>query len=510
MPSRPVVIELLNLIETKLLNLHEREGGKEPFTGRTMAEEEQHKATRQRRSVSPSLLSETQTVALPVGIALAALIAKGVYFDLVFRLPSPASFYFAAGGLTAIAMYLVASQTSLHSVSAIVNGESQSLVLVATVSFSFLLTLCIFFLLKVSDQFSRGWFALWYALSVFFLLLERFSILIWAQRLRAQNRLFQRVAVYGSVDLAERLLDKLFASSRNLNLAGVFSDDNPSRACRKPVLGGMSQLIKYAQSGACDRVILAMPLNANENIRDAVRSLEVLPIDVQLSPDAMTLPCQIHGSQGSDGLLLLDLQKPPLSERAIIVKTVMDYLIGSIVLAAFAPLVLLIAIAIKLESPGPVIFVQARNGYNQRLIRVFKFRTMTVCEDGPVVIQAVRGDKRVTRVGRILRRTSLDELPQLINVMQGELSLVGPRPHAVTHNQAYERILTSYATRHKVKPGITGWAQVHGLRGETKTPEVMRKRVEFDLYYINHWSPWLDFQILAKTALVPFTRSGAY
>jgi exopolysaccharide biosynthesis polyprenyl glycosylphosphotransferase len=168
------------------------------------------------------------------------------------------------------------------------------------------------------------------------------------------------------------------------------------------------------------------------------------------------------------------------------------------------------AIAIKLDSRGPVFFIQSRHGYNHRVIRVVKFRTMTVAEDGAVVTQAVRGDKRVTRVGRFLRRTSLDELPQLFNVLRGELSLIGPRPHAVTHNESYSQILARYANRHKVKPGITGWAQVNGCRGETKTPEDMRKRVELDLYYIKNWSPVLDAQILARTLLVPFYSSNAY
>jgi putative colanic acid biosynthesis UDP-glucose lipid carrier transferase len=184
--------------------------------------------------------------------------------------------------------------------------------------------------------------------------------------------------------------------------------------------------------------------------------------------------------------------------------------LATVALIVFSPVMLAIAAAIKLDSRGPVFFIQSRNGYNHRVIRVRKFRTMTVTEDGPVVTQAVRGDKRVTRVGRFLRRTSLDELPQLFNVLCGELSLIGPRPHAVAHNESYARLLNSYANRHKVKPGITGWAQVNGCRGETKSPEDMRQRVELDLYYIKNWSPWLDIKILARTALVPFHSPNAY
>ncbi len=236
----------------------------------------------------------------------------------------------------------------------------------------------------------------------------------------------------------------------------------------------------------------------------------MLPIDVQLCPDAMTVPSEIARTRGTGGLVLLDLQRPPFDARGILLKAAMDYVLGSIALVVFSPLMLAIAAAIKLDSRGPVFFVQSRHGYNHRVIRVVKFRTMTVAEDGPVVTQAVRGDKRVTRVGRFLRRTSLDELPQLFNVLRGELSLVGPRPHAVAHNESYARLLNRYANRHKVKPGITGWAQVNGCRGETKTPEDMRQRVELDLHYIKNWSPWLDIEILFRTTLVPFFSSVAY
>jgi exopolysaccharide biosynthesis polyprenyl glycosylphosphotransferase len=199
-----------------------------------------------------------------------------------------------------------------------------------------------------------------------------------------------------------------------------------------------------------------------------------------------------------------------LSARGVLIKSAMDYLFGAIALAIFAPAMAVIALAIKLDSRGPVFFVQRRHGLNHKIIRVFKFRTMTVAQDGPVVIQAVRGDKRITRVGRFLRRTSLDELPQLLNVLRGELSLVGPRPHAVAHNDYYAGILTGYTSRHNVKPGITGLAQVQGCRGETRTPDEMRKRVDFDLHYIRHWSAWLDVKILAMTLIVPFHSPNAH
>jgi putative colanic acid biosysnthesis UDP-glucose lipid carrier transferase len=216
-----------------------------------------------------------------------------------------------------------------------------------------------------------------------------------------------------------------------------------------------------------------------------------------------------NGSHRTLAKVLVDQTRPP-SARESLIKAAADYFLGAIALAIFAPAMVLIGIAIKSESPGPIFFVQRRHGLNQRIIRVFKFRTMTVTEDGPVVTQAVREDKRVTRVGRFLRRTSLDELPQLINVLRGDLSLVGPRPHALAHNEYYAGILTNYTRRHQVKPGITGLAQVNGCRGGTNTPAEMRKRVDLDLHYIKNWSLWMDIKILFKTLTVPFNSPNAY
>ncbi len=420
----------------------------------------------------------------------------------------PGSFYLGAGILAALVMSAIGRLADVNSVPAILAGEAKTRPILLCASGSFALLLCLFNLLDVADSFPWGWFALWYAFSVAFLLAARLGILLWARLLKAETRLLQRAAIYGSMGLASQVAERLVETERDLVLTGIFSDGVSSLPYGVPA-GGMKDLIAAAQSGACDRIILAMPPAATEEIQDAIAALAVLPIDVQLCPDAMTIPAGIAGTHAG-GLVLLDLQRPPLNARGMLIKAAMDYVLGFIALVVFSPLMLAIAAAIKLDSRGPVFFVQSRHGYNHRVVRVAKFRTMTVAEDGPAVRQAVRNDARVTRIGRFLRRTSLDELPQLFNVLRGELSLVGPRPHAIAHNEAYARLLNSYASRHKVKPGITGWAQVNGLRGETRTPEDMRARVELDLHYIKHWSPWLDAQILARTALVPFRSSNAY
>jgi putative colanic acid biosynthesis UDP-glucose lipid carrier transferase len=188
----------------------------------------------------------------------------------------------------------------------------------------------------------------------------------------------------------------------------------------------------------------------------------------------------------------------------------MDYLFSGSALVVLMPLFVLVAIAIKLDSRGPVFFRQRRHGFNHRVIRVFKFRTMTVLEDGDVIRQAAQSDQRVTTVGRFLRRTSIDELPQLINVLRGEMSLVGPRPHALAHNEYYRDLVEHYSARHRVRPGITGWAQVHGYRGETRSSDHMRNRIQYDLHYIDNWSLLLDLKIMFKTLGSVFSSKNAY
>jgi Undecaprenyl-phosphate glucose phosphotransferase len=462
-----------------------------------------------RPGVNPQLLAEIQAALFPAGTAFCALWAKIFYFDVILHTSVPLSFYIGAGALAAIVIWLTGSLTELHTTGSILTGEVRARVIVLMASVSFMVLLCLFSLLDVSGNVSPGWFALWYAFSLAFLLAAHSGILLWARLLRAETRLLQRVAVYGTPELTARVASQLFAEDRNLVLAGVFTD-RVTWPLREDHAGGMRELIAAAQCGICDRIILAMPSAARDEILEAAEELEVLPIDVQLCPDAMSVPSEIAGANGSNGLVLIDLQRPPLDARGILLKIAMDYTLAIIALIGLSPLMLAISAAIKYNSPGPVLFVQKRHGYNHRVVKVFKFRTMTVAEDGPEVTQAVRDDKRVTRVGRFLRKTSLDELPQLFNVLRGELSLVGPRPHAVAHNESYERIVNRYANRHKVKPGITGWAQINGFRGETKTPEDMMKRVELDLHYIKHWSPWFDIKILARTALVPFFHSDVY
>jgi putative colanic acid biosynthesis UDP-glucose lipid carrier transferase len=463
-------------------------------------------------AVSPAFISEVHALLLPLGMVLGAVGAKIIYLDLFLHQPLPVTEYLGAGLLAGIVASTVGRELDLNSSARIIAGEIRARDIFITVGLSFASLLVLFYLLKVSDHYSRGWLLLWLLLSTGILLVERAGVLLWARLLRAEHRLLQRVALYGDVQLALRASNRISSSDPNLVLAGIFSDHgSPGNAARGvPVAGDTAALIRTTQSGACDRIILTLPSEAHSRISEAIDTLRMLPVEVQLNPDGLMFPSQLSIGTSQNGLILLNVQFRPLSARATVFKSITDYALGLFGIFAFAPLMLVIAAAIKLDSRGPVLFAQSRHGYNHRVIRVLKFRTMTVAEDGPVVPQAVRGDKRVTRIGRILRRTSLDELPQLINVLRGELSLVGPRPHAVSHNDEFAKLLSCYPHRLKVKPGITGWAQVNGFRGETTTVDAMRQRLDLDLHYIKNWSFWFDVKILARTLIVPFSSPNAY
>jgi exopolysaccharide biosynthesis polyprenyl glycosylphosphotransferase len=235
-----------------------------------------------------------------------------------------------------------------------------------------------------------------------------------------------------------------------------------------------------------------------------------LPAEIHLGPEQILHKFETTQLSKRGPMSSLQLTRPPLSRFEVMLKRLFDLLAAGSGLALLTPLLLVVMALIKLDSTGPVFFLQRRYGFNQREFRIVKFRTMTTLDDGDEIRQAVRGDPRITRIGRWLRRWNIDEIPQLFNVLAGDMTLVGPRPHALTHNHDYERKISLYARRHNVKPGITGWAQIHGFRGETNTDDKMRLRVEHDLYYIDNWSLWLDLRILIQTVLSPAAYRNAY
>ncbi|HJY18159.1 MAG TPA: exopolysaccharide biosynthesis polyprenyl glycosylphosphotransferase, partial [Xanthobacteraceae bacterium] len=235
-----------------------------------------------------------------------------------------------------------------------------------------------------------------------------------------------------------------------------------------------------------------------------------LPVEIHLGPEQILHKFDEVELAKVGPLASLQLTRMPLSRAEVVQKRVFDLVFASLALIALTPLLVAVAILIKLDSPGPIFFVQRRYGFNQQPFRIIKFRTMGVSEDGAIVTQTTRDDPRLTRIGRWLRRWNVDEIPQLFNVLTGDMSLVGPRPHALSHDHDYERRISLYARRHNVKPGITGWAQINGYRGEIDSDDKIRKRVEYDLFYIDNWSLWLDLKIIARTLLSPEAYRNAY
>jgi undecaprenyl-phosphate galactose phosphotransferase/putative colanic acid biosynthesis UDP-glucose lipid carrier transferase len=266
----------------------------------------------------------------------------------------------------------------------------------------------------------------------------------------------------------------------------------------------------FVRRNNCHEILLALPWDDTNRIEFVREQMKTLPVAARLLPDMRVRSLTNFTSSARQRVLAIEIQRAPLSGAQRLVKRTMDILLAALALIFFLPLMTLTAIAIKLDSPGPVIFRQTRSGFNGKQFAIFKFRTMTVQENGPAVLQATRDDPRVTAIGRLLRSASIDELPQLMNVLKGDMSLIGPRPHALAHDSHFENVLSDYAFRHHVKPGITGWAQCNGARGSMSSIEQISERVKLDLWYINNWSLWLDVQILIKTFFEVLRRRNAY
>jgi Undecaprenyl-phosphate glucose phosphotransferase len=272
----------------------------------------------------------------------------------------------------------------------------------------------------------------------------------------------------------------------------------------------INRLTEFVRRHDCKEILLALPWNDSERIELIRDRIKVLPVAARLLPDGRVRSLATLKWPARNHSFSIEVQRAPLSGTQRLLKRVVDLVVSTLALVFFFPLMALTAVAIKLESPGPAIFRQTRKGFNGRDFVIYKFRTMSVQENGATIVQATRGDSRVTRLGRLLRSSSIDELPQLVNVLKGNMSLIGPRPHALAHDNYFGTVLSDYAFRHHVKPGITGWAQCNGARGATPSVEHIAERVKLDLWYINNWSLWLDVQILFKTLFEVLRKRDAY
>ena len=324
----------------------------------------------------------------------------------------------------------------------------------------------------------------------------------------------QKVAVIaGANDLGRRLAERLRDPMLGTRVAGYFDDRGAGRLQNLPAaqnLGDLSRLADFARAQRVDVIYIALPMASQPRILRLLEDLRDTTASIYFVPDIFVSDLIQARVDSIGGLPVVAVCESPFYGFNGMVKRMSDIVLASVILVLIAPLLLAIAIGVKRSSPGPILFKQRRYGVDGRKIVVYKFRSMTVAEDGDVVRQATRNDSRITRFGAFLRRSSLDELPQFINVLQGRMSVVGPRPHAVAHNELYRKLIRGYMIRHKVRPGITGLAQVNGWRGETETVEKMKARIEYDLAYLRNWSVLLDLQIILKTVVVVLGKQNAY
>jgi Undecaprenyl-phosphate glucose phosphotransferase len=363
------------------------------------------------------------------------------------------------------------------------------------------------------------WISRFALLGVLFAVLSRIAFFLALPLISVRILTPQRIAIVGAGESARRLIGWLEATSPNLfTIVGVFDDRDRERTARSGVAGlirgNTTELIELYKSSAFDKVVIALPHSAEERLLHLLRRLRQLPVDIVLGPDLVGFQLPEVGHAYIAGLQVFSLADRPIREPQRILKGTLDQIAAALLLLLLSPLLLTVALAIKLDSKGPILFRQPRQGLGDRLFDVFKFRTMHVALGDPAgENQTKRDDPRITRVGLWLRRSSIDELPQLLNVLIGDMSLVGPRPHTphmLIGDKRHFEIVDEYSFRHRVKPGITGLAQVNGYRGAVDTPEHLRARIHYDLYYIDHWSLWLDFKILCRTALICFSGVNAY
>jgi undecaprenyl-phosphate glucose phosphotransferase len=371
---------------------------------------------------------------------------------------------------------------------------------------------------KTGEYFPRRVLLTWLVTTPVLLVAMHAGIRLALRTMRVHGRNLKTYVIVGGGDLGRRLHERI--SSRpwlGMRALGYFADRVEPRACQDrsralglPHLGAHDDLAEFAQRESLHYVYVALPPRSEGVIRKVMDDLADSTASVYLVPDISTFELLNARTELIDGLPVIGLRETPFSGPEGMLKRTEDLVLASIILLLISPLMAAIALAVRLTSPGPVMFKQRRYGLDGRIIRVYKFRTMTVCEDGAGFVQARREDARVTKLGAFLRRTSLDELPQFLNVLQGRMSIVGPRPHPAAMNEQYRRLIKGYMLRHKVRPGITGLAQVNGFRGETDTLEKMEKRIEYDLAYMQSWSLEMDLKIIAQTVLKGFRSENAY
>lgn len=457
--------------------------------------------------VIPGLIVTLDSIVILASGALTYAVLVGYFGDT--------GYYATAIAFVWITTILLMNFAGLYDFDAVMRPLAFTDKIIIAFSTTFFFLLASAFALKVSAEYSRIWTVSFAASAWMTTMLFRVFAAMIIGRL-ADRQIFSRnVIIVGSGEQADRLLAYLKRSQpRFISFLGCFveSPEEVGANDRRNVLGTINDLTSYIRGNVVDDVIICLPWASDDRITAVMDMLRELPVNVYLGADLIGYRLPIRAAPEHFGTLpLVEVMGRPLAGWGGIQKAALDYGLGLILTILLLPLMIIVIIGIRLESKGPALFLQPRYGFVNKVFNIYKFRTMrhTASLESKIV-QATKDDPRVTAFGRVLRRTSLDELPQLFNVLNGTMSLVGPRPHAVQHNEEYAQVIRGYFARHRVKPGMTGWAQVNGCRGETKNLEDMEARVKYDIYYAENWSLLFDLKILVMTAIICLTGRNAY
>ncbi len=467
-----------------------------------------------RTAYSPIVIAGVVRVA---DFVLLSFLGITIYLAYVVPLSGFHSEYIAAIVAMTLTALICFQAADIYDVQVFRGQFRQMTRMISSWTFVFLLFIGATFFAKLGGEISRLWLSAFFLSGLAVLVSERLFLRALVRRWARHGRLDRRTIVVGSDDNGEKLIEALkVQDDSDIDVLGVFDDRNDDRAldtcAGSPKLGKVDDIVEFARRTRVDLVLFALPISAESRILEMLKKLWVLPVDIRLSAHTNKLRFRPRSYSYLGKIPTLDVFEAPITDWDLVMKWMFDHFVGGIILLLAAPLLALVALAVKLDSPGPVLFRQKRFGFNNERIDVFKFRSLRHDQADPLATKVVtKNDSRVTRVGRFIRKTSLDELPQLFNVVfKSNLSLVGPRPHAVQgklQSRLFDEAVDGYFARHRVKPGITGWAQINGWRGEVDSEEKIQKRVEFDLYYIENWSVLFDLYILFKTPLALVTKN---
>ncbi|TGQ48069.1 undecaprenyl-phosphate glucose phosphotransferase [Mesorhizobium sp. M00.F.Ca.ET.216.01.1.1] len=469
-----------------------------------------------RDTMSPIMVSGVLRM---VEFALLFLSGLWVYFHYVGFFNYLAWQYPLTIAATSFLAVVLFDVTDCYQIAALMRPIANSGRLLLVWAGTFALMALTAFAMKMSEDYSRLLFGTWFVAGFVLIFGLRLVMSKLIRRWARDGRMERRAVIVGGGKAAEMLIRSVEKQPYNdIRICGIFDDRGDKRSppivAGYPKLGTVSELIEFARIARIDMLIVSLPLTAESRVLQLLKKLWVLPVDIRLSAHSNALQFRPRAYSYIGSVPMLDIFDKPINDWDSVAKRAFDVVFSIIGIIVFMPVMLVMAIAIKLDSKGPVLFRQKRHGFNNEVIEVYKFRSMYSDKADPTAKQTVtKNDPRVTRVGRFIRKTSIDELPQFFNSLFGSLSLVGPRPHAIaaqSHNLLYNEVVDGYFARHKVKPGVTGWAQINGWRGEMDTNEKIRMRTEYDLYYIENWSLLFDLRILFLTPVRLLNTENAY